>query len=117
MPIFSSPTKDVSPAADVSVMAAVATNDDEYPIGRLGAITRIRKQIDDYITNVSDSDHSDLKILYNQYLVKVENLYEYCNSGGEAVQTWLIPHRSAIESFRETINQMLYPPPPKSEIS
>lgn len=108
MPIFCSPKKDETPP--------VAEESIQYPIGRLGAVTRIRNQIEEYLKNVGlnlRSNSKELKALFTEYLVKVENLYDYCNSmNKDSIKLWLEPHKVSIEEFRERINGILYPPPP-----
>lgn len=81
------------------------------PIGKLGAITRVRKQIEARLFDV-EGNKEELKSLYTIYLTKVEALYSHCQEMNDTTITeWVNTHKNGIEEFMLEVSTILYPKP------
>lgn len=75
------------------------------PKGKLASVTRKRNDIDKLLNDVP-SNLNLIKAAYNEYLHRVEQLYEAC---GTQYDDWLLPHKTAIEMFRKKIVDIIHP--------
>lgn len=75
------------------------------PTARLAAVTRRANEIDKILSEVP-LNLPEVKALFNDYLVKVENLIQAC---GTVHKEWLSNHNSSISEFRGRIENVLRP--------
>ena len=85
----------------------------QMPSAQLASITRKRNQLEPYLLDVP-LDLDVIKKEYNEYLKRVETLYETCNDlrnrdGFDTCQldSWLFPVSESINSFRQKVDALL----------
>ncbi|KAA0196303.1 hypothetical protein HAZT_HAZT007008 [Hyalella azteca] len=74
------------------------------PSAKLGAVTRKKNEIEELLHNHPE-DVEPIRKLYTEYLVKVENLLESCNT--DELGKWVAPHKEAIDVFRKRIEDWI----------
>ncbi|XP_047739152.1 uncharacterized protein LOC125178730 [Hyalella azteca] len=74
--------------------------DVKLPSAKLSAVTKKRNEVEELLSNQT-LDLELIRKLYTEYLVKVDNLLESCDS--QELGEWVHPHKKRIDSFRDRI--------------
>ena len=74
------------------------------PAAKLAAVTKKKLSIEEVLFS-QPSDENLIRQLYNQYLLKIEQLYQASDEGNH--DDWLAPHKQQIDAFRDKVRKRL----------
>jgi len=95
-----------TPAVNLPTTETPALEATRPPAAKLAVVTRKRNEIEQLL--LADSPDKDaLKLHYQEYLQRVDKLYEAC---GEDHQDWLLSHNVNDVEFRQKLHHLLYEP-------